>query len=598
VIGEMELAGVGAAPGIAVGPVWRYRTGAASGRAVPDVHAAAELAASELMALAGRVRAAGRTDDAEIFEAQALMALDPMLLDAADARVRAASTTAPEALAEHVESAAGSIANELAALPDETLAARAVDVRDVGARIGRIITGRTIDPPSRPSIAIADDLPPSIAADLSDDLLLGIALERGSTTSHAAILARGLGIPAVVGARGLLEAAATAGSEDDEAVIAAIDGETGRVVFNPSAGQRQELETLVAQRRAAGAVARSLRGRPGETADGRRIPLLANIGRPEDADRALAAGAEGVGLFRTEFLFVGRSSAPTEDEQVEAYRRVLDAFGDRPVVVRLLDVGGDKPLPYLRLAPEPNPFLGVRGFRLVVQHRELLLTQLRALARAGAGAARAPRVMAPMVATVEDVELAGDLVAEALAALDRAGVERAASLEVGIMIEVPSATLLAPELARRVDFFSIGSNDLTQYVLAMDRTHPELAAAADALHPAVLRAIRATVEGAESAGIETAVCGELAGDPAGALVLAGLGIGELSMDAGSLDAVRFALRGAASAELEALARGALAAGTAAEVRSLALATLVAARARAGSALGAADAEVSGAGRPA
>ena len=244
------------------------------------------------------------------------------------------------------------------------------------------------------------------------------------------------------------------------------------------------------------------------------------------------------------------------------------AFGERPVVIRLIDVGGDKPLPYLRLAPEANPFLGVRGFRLAHDHRALLMDQLRAIARAGAGAPSVPRVMAPMIATIEDVELVHELVDEALAELDRAGIARAAHLEVGIMIEVPSATLLAPELARRVDFFSVGSNDLTQYVLAMDRTHPELAAVADALHPAVLRAIRATVDGAATAGIEVAVCGELAGDVAGALILAGLGIRELSMDAGRLDAVRLALQGATMRQLQDLAAAALAAETAGAVHAL------------------------------
>jgi phosphoenolpyruvate-protein phosphotransferase len=566
----VQLEGIGAAPGIAVGPVWRHSSGAAGAPPVTDVRAAAQLASSELIGLAARVRAAGRSSDAEILEAQSLMAIDPLLLDGIEGARAGASE--PEALAEVVESVAESIARTLAAVADETLAARAADIRDVGARIARIVTGRSIALPDRPSIAIAEDLPPSTAAEMADGLLLGIALERGSITSHAAILARGLGIPAVVGVAGLLAATAAGelrgGGGPGSGPEVAIDGNTGRVLFDPSIADRAALETLAAERAAAGAAARALRGRPGRTRDGQAIALLANIGRVEDAPRALEAGAEGVGLFRTEFLFVGRSTAPSEEEQAAAYRRVQDAFGTRPVVIRLLDVGGDKPLPYLNPPAEANPFLGVRGFRLAHAHRDLLLGQLRAVARAGAGAAAVPRVMAPMVATLEDVELVHELVAEALADLDRRGIPRAERLEVGIMIEVPSACLLAPELARRVDFFSVGSNDLTQYVLAMDRTHPELAAAADALHPAVLRAIDAAVRGARDGGIEIAVCGELAGDPAGALLLAGLGIHELSMDAGSLDAVRFALAAATTSELERLAREALAAGTSAEVRAL------------------------------
>jgi len=566
----MELAGVGAAPGISVGPAWIHAAARGAGaRPVLDLRAAAELASAELMSLAGRVRAAGRGDDAAILEAQALMAVDPLLLDALERRAASLDETGDPAdraagLAALVEDVAAETAETLARLPDETLAARAADVRDVGARLARIVSGRALALPDRPSIAVADDLPPSVAAEIPDGHLLGIALERGSATSHAAILARGLGIPAVVGVRGLLAAAST----DGNAASVALDGTAGRVMFTPTADQLDRLETERQVREAAGAAARALRGQPGRTADGHAVSLLANIGRVEDVDRALEAGAEGVGLFRTEFLYVGRAAAPSEDEQVSAYRQVIEAFGERPVVIRLLDVGGDKPLPYLRLAPEANPFLGIRGVRLAKRHRDLLLAQLRAIWRAGAGLAAVPRVMAPMIATMADVESFRAMVDEAVADLDGAGMERAPRLELGIMIEVPSAALMAAELARRVDFFSVGSNDLTQYVLAMDRTHPELAGAADGIHPAVLRAVRTTVDGARAAGIDVAVCGELAGDPLGSLVLTGLGITELSMDAGRLDAVRFELRQRTLADLEMLADGAVAATSAEEVRAL------------------------------
>ncbi|HXG25715.1 MAG TPA: putative PEP-binding protein, partial [Candidatus Binatia bacterium] len=325
----MELSGVGAAPGVAIGPVWRHDASATDGAAaapVLDVREAADRAAAELNELAARRRAAHRADEADILGAQALMATDPMLLEAIEARVAAAEIPpSAEDLAAIVETVAGEQAEVIASLGDETLAARAADVRDVGARIARIVAGRSIKLPDVPSIAIAEDLPPSVAAEIEDGLLLGIALERGSMTSHAAILARGLGIPAVVGARGLLDAAHEVAAGANGAVTVAVDGDTGRVIFDPTEAERSELETLAAGRQAAGAVARELRGRPGQTADGQRVALLANIGRVEDVDRALEAGAEGVGLFRTEFLFVGRPSEPTEDEQVEAYRRVLEA---------------------------------------------------------------------------------------------------------------------------------------------------------------------------------------------------------------------------------------------------------------------------------
>ncbi|NJD29442.1 MAG: phosphoenolpyruvate--protein phosphotransferase [Chloroflexi bacterium] len=557
----MRLKGVAAAPGVAVGPAWRHEEG--QGEApLPDIRAAAARAAADLTDLAERVRRAGRPEEAAIFEAQALMAEDPMLLEGSERR--AASLTDPDAIAAAVEAEARAAAEPLAAIPDELLAARATDVRDVGGRIARIIAGRSIRLPDRPSIAIADDLPPSVTAEIPEGLLLGIALERGSAVSHAAILARSLGIPAVVAVGGLWAAAQAEGPS----LTIGLDGDGGSVVLDPGERELAELRAAGERRVAAAEAARALRDRPGATADGHRVALLANIGKPEDAARAIEAGAEGVGLFRTEFLYVGRSDAPSEEEQTRAYRAVLDAFGERPVVIRLIDIGGDKPVPYLHLEPEANPFLGMRGLRLAHANRELQLQQVRAIARAGAGARAVPRLMAPMVATVEDVELLRGLVDEALADLDAGGIARAAELEVGIMVEVPSAALLASELARRVDFFSIGSNDLTQYVLAMDRTHPGFAATADALHPAVLRAIRETVHGAEAAGIEVAVCGELAGDPLGALVLVGLGVTELSMDAGRLDEVRAAVAARTRAELVALAEAALAAETAAAVRAL------------------------------
>jgi phosphoenolpyruvate-protein phosphotransferase len=572
---EMELRGLGAAPGIAIGPVWRYRHGAARGTPLPDVRAAADRAASELLALAERVRGLGRGDEAEIFDAQALMAVDPMLLDEAEARARVVGRADPDALAAAVEAVARAAAETLAALPDETLAARAADVRDVGSRIARIVAGREIDLPDRPSIAVADDLPPSITAELPPGLLLGIALEAGSPVSHASILARALGIPAVVAIRGLVVAADAADEASGGArLTAGLDGDAGTIILAPSTEALAGLDARRLQRGRADEVARALRGQPGRTADGVAVPLLANISRPEDAARALEAGAEGVGLFRTEFLFVGRSDAPSEEEQVEAYAAVLRAFGPaRPVVIRLADIGGDKAIPYLHLAAEDNPFLGVRGLRQSYDDRTLIRTQVRAIARAGGASATTPRLMAPMVSTFEDVTMLREIVADALASLDADGTARAGRLIVGIMVEVPSAALCAPELATEVDFFSIGSNDLTQYILAMDRTNARLAAVADALHPAVLRAVRATVEGAATRGIPVAVCGELAADPLGAAVLVGLGVDELSMDAGALDEIRLMLSRVTSGSLRELAATALRARSAAEVRAAAAAVI-------------------------
>jgi phosphocarrier protein FPr len=526
------------------------------------IEAAAEATASQLETLAEGLRRLGRGDEAGIFEAQALMALDPTLLD--DARARAEDGLGPDAA---VRAAAEAAAEVLAARDDELLAARAADVRDVGARIARTIRGETLQLPVVPSIAVADDLPPSVTAEIPPGLLLGVALAGGSATAHAVILSRGLGIPCVVGVAGL-----TWALDDgwpDGRVELSVDGELGAVVIDPDPAERARITARRAADVASRLAAAEGRSRPCATADGKRIALVANIGSPDDATRALDAGAEGVGLFRTEFLFMSRPVPPTEEEQADAYRRVLSAFGpDRPVVIRLADIGGDKPIPFLDLPAEANPFLGVRAIRLAYRMPELLLTQLRAIWRAGGRSDVVPHVMAPMVATVEDVELLLALRDEAEANVRAAGLPCAERLVTGVMIEVPSAAFMAPELARRVDFFSIGTNDLTQYILAADRGNAGLARLQDALDPAVLRAIAAIVAGADSAAIPVAVCGELAGDAAGALVLVGLGVDELSADPGSFDAVKTALGRSTETELVALARAALGAPDAATVRRL------------------------------
>ena len=578
---EMSIRGIGAAPGYAVGPVWRYTAAGSAGprEGEPAVRGlaiadAAAIAAEELDELAGRLRAQGRAGEAGILEAQALMATDELIVAEAERLASHDGVSSPADLARAVQEAGRAAAATLAALDDELLSARAADVGDVAARIARVLTGRRITPPPEPSIAIADDLPPSVALDLPAGSLLGVVLQEGSRTSHAVILSRALGIPAVVAAPGVLEAVAGMAGRTGS-IRAAVDGTTGEVFLDPSPAVEAELAGRRRRSEAGALAARALRGAAGQTASGRRIALVANIGRPGEAARALEAGAEGVGLFRTEFLFMGRQDPPAEAEQTAAYRAVLAAFGpERPVVIRLADIGGDKAIPYLQLPAEENPFLGVRGLRLAYgAGRALLVTQLRAIFRAGAEAGVTPRVMAPMVATAEDVGLLVGLRDEAAAGLDAEGVARSSRLVTGIMVEVPSAALLAASLAPQVEFLSIGTNDLTQYVLAADRTNARLGALQDALHPAVLRAIVATVAGGDESGVPTAVCGELASDPAGALVLAGLGVDELSMDPAALDAVRLALRLATDAELEQLGRDALASRTAAEARGRAEALL-------------------------
>jgi phosphoenolpyruvate-protein phosphotransferase len=537
-----HLHGVPAAPGIASAPPWHPpRARPAGGGPVLDLASSVDRAVAELTDLAERLRNAGRDEEAEIFDAQALMASDSELLDAASALV--AAGTAPDAA---ILAAGDQAAEVLASLDDELLAARAADVRDVAARIARIMRGE--EPPrlDGPSIAVAVDLPPSVTAELDPALLRGIALEAGSRTAHAAILARALQIPAVVGAAGLLAAT-------QAATVLGIDGERGEVFVDPDPEQVGELERRArqdAERRAADA---AMRDRPLATSDGHRLMIAANIGRPDECGRAIDAGAEGVGLFRTEFMFMGRASAPDEATQAAAYAAVLNAFGERPVVIRLIDLGGDKPIPYLPLAAEENPFLGVRALRLAdAGHVELLVTQLRAILAAGEETGRQPWIMAPMVADPDDVRRLHELVEIATA-----GRRLAVPPKVGIMVEIPSVAMVADLVAPEVAFFSIGTNDLTQYLLAADRTNPALAARQDPMHPAVLRTIARVVEAGRAQGIGVAVCGEMAGDPSGAMALAGLGIDELSMDPGSFGGVKRALASVTRAELQAAVEAAM-----------------------------------------
>jgi multiphosphoryl transfer protein len=365
------------------------------------------------------------------------------------------------------------------------------------------------------------------------------------------VLARAAGIPAVVGAGGAVRDRA-------EGTPCGVDGTAGGIHVDPDGSRLAELTSALDERAAALREAQGSALEPAHTIEGATIEVAANIGSPADAVRAVAAGADGVGLFRTEFLFMGRSSMPDAREQETAYRETAEALGGRPLVIRTLDAGADKPLPYLDQPLEQNPFLGVRGIRLGLERPDLLQTQLGAILRVAAD--HPLRVMFPMVASADELRAANDL-------LDRAG-ERPPTLEVGVMVEVPSAALLADRLAEHADFFSIGTNDLTQYTMAADRGNVRVSALADAVHPAVLRSIRMTVEAADERGRWVGVCGELAGDTDATALLLGLGVRELSMGAPSIALVKRAVRAVDLAAARAVASDALSCATAAEVREL------------------------------
>lgn len=439
-------------------------------------------------------------------------------------------------------------------LQDALLAERAADLRDVGRRVLAQICGvENVAAPDEPYILVMDEVGPSDVARLDPAQVAGILTARGGATAHSAIVARALGIPALVGAgdQVLLLQPGT---------VLLLDSQRGRLTVAPDESTLQRaVQDRDAREQRLKAAAES-RMEPAVTRDGHAVEVFANIGDSTGTSSAVEQGAEGVGLLRTELLFMAHSQAPDEATQEAEYRRVLNDLGGRPLVVRTLDVGGDKPLPYWPIDKEENPFLGVRGIRLTLQRPEVMESQLRALLRAADSGPL--RIMFPMVGTVEEWRQARDMT-------ERLRLEIPVSdLQLGIMIEVPSAALLAPVLAREVDFFSVGTNDLTQYTLAIDRGHPTLSAQADGLHPAVLQLIDITVRAAHANGKWVGVCGELAADPLAVPVLVGLGVDELSVSARSIGEVKAGVRELTLSDARQLAQNALTAGSAAEVRAL------------------------------
>jgi phosphocarrier protein FPr len=555
------VSGVAGAPGIAIGPVFRFERAHVEVRerfaGVDQEHArlqsALEAAQHQLNELHAEVAQRSEASEAAIFQVHHEILSDPALIDA----VRAAIADGRSA-AEAWQSATAEHAAELAELSDALLAERAADIRDVGARVLRLLTGAAETAPSLPDepvIVVANDLTPSETVALDPKRVLGFCTAVGGPNAHTAILARALGLPAVVSAgAGVLELAA--GTQ----VI--LDGGAGLLTISPSddllaaaraAQRRQQQQRAEAARSAA---------EPAITADGHRVEIVANIGMAAEAIPALEGGAEGVGLFRTEVIFLDPTlvAAPGEEEQFTIYRDVARAFGGQPVIVRTLDIGGDKEVAYLDLPREDNPFLGVRGLRLCLEYPDLFRTQLRAILRAASFGKL--RIMFPMVADIGELRRARAIVEELRAELG------APPVEVGIMIEVPSAALMADVLAREADFFSIGTNDLTQYTLAMDRMHPTLASQADDLHPAVLRLIAKTVEGAHAAGKWVGVCGNLGSKPLAVPILVGLGVDELSIAIKDIPLVKAQIRTLTLEQCQEHARQALQCATAAEVREL------------------------------
>lgn len=560
------LRGLSVSAGIALGPVVHSRpvmfVAAERPAGEPDaewarLRAAIDGARRELEELHAWARTRLSAADAEVFDLQLLLLEDPALLSRISTAIHEERRSAESAWKDAIESVAHGIGGQ----EDTYLRARAADVVDLAARVNRLLSGAASEPLqlSEPSIVVAHDVVPSDVEQLDPALVLGLCLGAGSTNGHAAILVRAREIPAVAGLGPGVELLA-------EGSFAALDGEAGCVWLAPTAEVRSTLEAKRARWLAARAEESGNRYRAATTRDGQRVRLLANLNRDEEIDSALEDGAEGVGVLRTEFLFLGRHTAPSEEEQYAVYRRIAESLGERLMVVRLLDIGGDKELPYIEIGAEENPFLGWRGLRLLLGRQDLMKTQVRAVLRAAAG--HNVEVLLPMVSTPSEFRAAKAVIREAEEELALDGVPFLRPVRVGAMIEVPSAAVMVRELAREAARLSVGTNDLTQYVMAADRTNGRVSALNDALEPAVLRLLRDAIAAGHEAGIPVDLCGELGADTMATPLLLGLGVDEFSSSSKLIPELKRAISAWTMAEARAIAEEALSVDSSEAVRGI------------------------------
>ncbi len=495
-------------------------------------------------------------EQAAIFDAHILILEDPDLLNAVKKTIDETHLNPALAWQQHIRQ----LADQYQALEDEYLRQRAADVLDVGNQVLFALLGDSIAAPTtftKPVILAADELTPTQTSQLDLQKVLGILTISGGATSHSAIIARSLGIPAISGVNESLR-------DVPEGTIVGLDGFHGVYWLAPDEHIQQELNQKRNQWLAEKEELLQASQQAAITIDGKQIEVVANVGNTKDAEISVKYGAEGVGLLRTEFLFLTRKDPPTEEEQVQALAEIGKVFYPRPVLVRTLDVGGDKDLPYIQLPEEANPFLGVRALRLSLQRKDLFTTQLRAILRVGAEARI--RMMFPMVADIGEIYQAKQILQEVHLQLEKEGVKHQFPIETGIMVEIPSSALLALHFAKEVDFFSIGTNDLTQYTMAAERGNPSLAYLADALHPSVLKLIDEVVKAAHQEGKWVGVCGELAGDVIATPILVGLGVDELSMNAVSIPKVKAMIRKLSYQNVQSFAQHVLTLKTSQEVR--------------------------------
>lgn len=554
--------------GVALAPLYIYHTPPPEVSTTPTEDAEGDWQALKIALHATKEQIQARSlllkktlnaNDAAIFDAHLLILQDPDLIEIARRGVFEQKMNAAQAW----QTAFGEVASSYRQLEDTYLRQRAADIEDVGTQVLFTLAGKPAASPitlQSKVILYAQDLTPTETSLLDMRQVLGIITAAGGPTSHTAILARAFGIPALAGVSGLFD-------RQSEGKLVAINGFTGELWVEPSS----EIQTEILKKRIEWLSTREALLKNSQelahTQDGRRIEVFANIGSVTDAQAAVKNNAEGVGLLRTEFLFLTRQTPPSEEEQMIVLRQIFETIGPNPVTVRTLDVGGDKELPYIHLPPEANPFLGVRALRLSLAQPNLFVAQLRAILRAAEG--YRCRIMYPMVADANEIRQARVWLEKTHAALLADQVPHAWPVEVGIMVEIPSAALLSADLAKEVDFFSIGTNDLTQYTLAAERGNPQLSHLADGLHPAVLRLISQVAQAAHREGKWAGICGELGGDPVAAPILVGLGIDELSLNPAGIPRIKALIKGLTMPEAEKVARKALSCQTSAEVRKIA-----------------------------
>ena len=562
----MAYKGIGASPGVALGKalVVEHSELVIEKKSIDNVEAeiakledAVAVSKEELVKVKEKASEELGAEEAEIFEAHLLVLEDPELIGSAIDKIKTESVNAEYALNEIKEM----FVSMFESMDNEYMKERAADIKDVTNRILRHILGiKVVDLSalSEEVVLIAHDLTPSDTATMNKKMVLGFLTDIGGRTSHTAIMSRTLEIAAIVGLNDI-----TSKVKDGDFVV--FNGDTGEVIVNPDEETINKYTELKAKYEDERKALQLLKGKPSVTLDGKHVELAGNIGTPNDIEGLIKNDAEGVGLYRTEFLYMDRDSFPTEEIQYEAYKAVLEGMDGKPIVIRTLDIGGDKELSYLSMEPEMNPFLGYRAIRLCLDRKDIFKTQLRALYRASVHGRL--RIMFPMISSLEELLQAKEVVKEVLAELDSEGVAYAKDVEIGMMIEVPSAAVISDVLAKHVDFFSIGTNDLIQYTCAVDRMNQKISYLYNQFNPAVLRLIKTVIDNAHKEGKWAGMCGESAGDQKMIPILLGMGLDEFSMSPISILPARKLITSVKESDMKKLADDVLNMGTAEEIKS-------------------------------